>query len=89
MLDNDAQKIALAIEIMQEINDLFKETPAEEINQLMEDCKIKAMQPNRTPDMIRQAFLLRSGLILGTLMYRTFDFDPDTREFKVLGNGDK
>lgn len=89
MLDNDAQKIALAIEIMQEINDLFKEAPAEEINQLMEDCKVKAMQSNRTPDMIRQAFLLRSGLILGTLMYRNFDFNPTTREFTVLSDGDQ
>jgi len=89
MLDNDAQKIALAIEIMQEINDLFKEAPAEEINQLMRDCQSKATQPHRTPDMIRQAFLLRSGLILGTLMYRTFDFDPETRDFVVLPHGDK
>ena len=89
MLDNDAQKIALAIETMQEINDLFKKAPAEEINQLMRDCQIKGTQPNRTPDMVRQAFLLRSGLILGTLMYRNFDFDPKTREFTVIADGDQ
>lgn len=78
---DNAKKIAEGIEILEEIGNLFKEAPPEEIAQLMEDCKVKAMQPHRTPEMVRQAFLLRSGLTLGLILFCQFQFDPNTREF--------
>ena len=83
---SEPEKIAALFDVLEEIGELFKEAPAEEITQLITDCTIKGTMPDRTPDMIRQAFLLRSGLLLGVFLYRQYTVNPD-RTVEVMPNG--